>query len=74
MTDDAWAALPSARSARHEALPGMVRRALRVLADLVEDADHPCSLTLHDGPCEGGDVAAAVRRLLPGSGPVAGGG
>jgi hypothetical protein len=60
-----WAALPAARYARTDAVPAMISRVLRVLEDLLEDADHACTFTLADGPLTDGDVAAAVTALLP---------
>jgi hypothetical protein len=43
----------------------MIRHALRVLEDLLEEADHACTFTLDYGPLADGDVATAVNALLP---------
>ena len=67
-----WAELSAVRYARPEAVPEMVRRALRVLEDLMEDADHACTFTLADCPLIDDDVPAAVNSLLPKGCRVAG--
>ena len=59
------AELAAARNARLDAVPEMARRALRVLEDLLEEADHACTFTLEDGPLTDGDVSASVNALLP---------
>ncbi len=64
MTFD-WATLAAARYARTDALPEMVRHALVVLEDLLEDADHACTFTLAEAQLTPGGVAATVRTLLP---------
>ena len=60
-----WAELSAARNARLDAVPEMISHALRVLEDLLEEADHVCTFTLVDGPLTDDDVTAAVNSLLP---------
>ncbi|MDG6108612.1 hypothetical protein Daura_25220 [Dactylosporangium aurantiacum] len=71
MTDFEWGTLSAARQARLDAVPDMVRHALRVLEDVLEEADHACTFTLEETPLTG-DLDAAVRALLPASCEVAG--
>ena len=59
------AELSAVRNARPDAVPEMVRRTLRVLEDLMEDADHTCTFTLVDCPIIDDDLTAAVNTLLP---------
>src|SRR5262245_47182407 len=67
MTEFDWSELSAVRSARPDAVPEMIRRSLRVLEDLMEDADHACMFTLMDCPLIDDDLAAAVNALLPSS-------
>lgn len=72
MTGFDWGMLSAARQARLDAVPDMVRHALRVLEDVLEDADHACTFTLEATPLTGAGVTAAVQALLPASCEVAG--
>jgi hypothetical protein len=65
VTGDDWAALSAARQARLDAVPEMIRHALRVLEDLLEEADHACTFTLQEAPLTAGGVAATVQTMLP---------
>jgi hypothetical protein len=65
VTEFDWAALSAARNARPDAVPEMISHALRVLEDLLEEADHACTFTLNQGPLTDDDVAASVNALLP---------
>ena len=67
-----WAELSAVRYARPDAVPEMIRRALRVLEDLMEDADHACTFTLVDCPLIDDDLTMAVNTLLPNGCRVAG--
>jgi hypothetical protein len=60
-----WGGLSAARNARLDAVPQMIRHALVVLEDLLEEADHACTFTLEDGPLAEGDLVASVNALLP---------
>jgi hypothetical protein len=60
-----WGGLSAARNARLDAVPQMIRHALVVLEDLLEEADHACTFTLEDGPLTDGDLVASVNALLP---------
>jgi len=64
MTGFDWATLSAAKNARPDAVPEMIRHTLRVLEDLLEDADHICTFTLADGPYTD-DAATSVNALLP---------
>ncbi|WP_327001901.1 hypothetical protein OHA72_43270 [Dactylosporangium sp. NBC_01737] len=65
MTGFDWSTLSAARNARIDAVPDMVRHALRVLEDLLEEADHACTFTLDEAPLAAAGVAATVTTLLP---------
>lgn len=65
MTGFDWATLSAARNARIDAVPDMVRHALRVLEDLLEETDHACTFTLDEAPPAAAGVAATVNLLLP---------
>ncbi|MFC4997954.1 hypothetical protein ACFPIJ_08950 [Dactylosporangium cerinum] len=65
MTGFEWATLSAARQARIDAVPEMVRHALRVLEDLLEEADHACTFTLDVAPLTVDGVAATVAAMLP---------
>ncbi|MEU4482497.1 hypothetical protein AB0F68_31205 [Micromonospora sp. NPDC023966] len=65
MTEFDWATLSAARNARLDAVPDMIRHALRVLEDLLEEVDHACTFTLLNGPLIDDDVVASVNALLP---------
>ncbi|MEV4510382.1 hypothetical protein AB0K00_15620 [Dactylosporangium sp. NPDC049525] len=65
MTGFDWATLSAARNARLDAVPDMVRHALRVLEDVVEEADHACTFTLDAAPLAADGVTATVNTLLP---------
>ncbi|MEV4139297.1 hypothetical protein AB0J72_44925 [Dactylosporangium sp. NPDC049742] len=72
MTGFDWAGLSAGRNARVDAVPDMVRHALKVLEDLLEEADHACTFTLADAPLAAGGVPASVQALLPQDCTVAG--
>ncbi|MFG3299709.1 hypothetical protein [Micromonospora chersina] len=65
MTGFDWAGLSAVSNARLDAVPEMVGHALRVLEDLLEEADHACTFTLVNGPLTDHDVVTSVDALLP---------
>lgn len=65
MTGFDWTTVGAVRNARLDAVPDMIDHALRILEDLLEEADHACTFTLVDRACTDDDVAAAVNALLP---------
>ncbi|MEV0713184.1 hypothetical protein [Asanoa sp. NPDC050611] len=65
MTVFDWRSFGAAREARLELVPDIVRDALRVLEDVLDELNHACTFTLSEGPLAGDDVVASVAALLP---------